>query len=404
MRILHTADWHLHERLKRVARRPHLVKRLEEIAGYLDERQVDVMVVAGDLFSQGQRMEELSQAVSDIQRIFKPFLLKGGTIVAISGNHDNEHVFNFMRNMLDLAVPIDARVTGPRPPGRLYLAARPTVLELADPARQSVQFVLLPYPTPARYLSEDKTSYESLAKRNELLHRKFEETRDRILNSVIKKHIRSVLVSHIHVRGTQVYTRHHVSESDDVVIDQGEIPAYLDYVAYGHIHEPGEVLRNTPHVRYAGSIERMNYGEWKDDKSVVLVDIGPDGRRGDPVCLPLNATPIYRIEILHPDTDMQGLRERYPDHADALVSYRLVYKPGEHNLDSLTNELESIFPNYYEAQIEAEGASITASAFDVTAPDDMASTVEHYLQENLSDDPQRDEILKLARVLLATME
>src|SRR5258708_11988492 len=92
-----------------------------------------------------------------------------------------------------------------------------------------------------------------------------------------------------------------------------------------------EVLRNTPHVRYAGSIERMNYGEWKDDKSVVLVDIGPDGRRGDPVCLPLNATPIYRIEILHPDTDMQGLRERYPDHADALVSYRLVFKPRAHN-------------------------------------------------------------------------
>jgi len=148
----------------------------------------------------------------------------------------------------------------------------------------------------------------------------------------------------------------------------------------------------------------MNYGEWKDNKSVVLIDIGPDGRRGNPVCLPLNATPIYRIEILHPDTDMQGLRERYPDHADALVSYRLVYKPGEHNLDSLTNELESIFPNYYEAQVEAEGASIIANAFDVTAPDDIASTVERYLQENLADDPQRDEILELARGLLATME
>jgi DNA repair protein SbcD/Mre11 len=404
MRILHTADWHLHERLKRVSRRPHLVRRLEEIADYLDERQVDVMVVAGDLFSQGQRMEELSEAVSDIQRIFKPFLLKGGTIVAISGNHDNEHVFNFMRNMLDLAVPIDVSATGPRPPGRLYLAARPTVLELADPAGQNVQFVLLPYPTPARYLSEDATPYESLAKRNELLHRKFEETRDRILNTVIKKHMHSVLVSHIHVRGTQVYTRHHVSESDDVVIDQGEIPAYLDYVAYGHIHKSGEVLSNTPHVRYAGSIERMNYGECNDDKSVVLIDIGPDGRRSDPICLPLHATPIYRVEILDPDTDMQGLCERYPDHADALVSYRLVYKPGEHNLTSLTDELESIFPNYYEAQIEAEGANITADAFDATVPDDIASTVERYLQENLADDPQRNEILKLARVLLAKME
>lgn len=404
MRILHTADWHLHERLKGVPRRPHLVKRLEEIAAYLNEHQVDVMIVAGDLFSQGQRIEELSEAVSDIQRIFKPFLLNGGTIVAVGGNHDNEHVFNFMRSMLDLAVPINDRSTGPRPSGRLYLATRPTVLELADSARQSVQFVLLPYPTAARYLSGDKTHYESLAKRNELLHRKFEETRDRILNTVIKKHLRSVLVSHIHVRGTQLYTRHHVSESDDVVIDQGEIPAYLDYIAYGHIHKPGEVLTNTPHVRYAGSIERMNYGECNDDKSVVLVDIGPDGRRGDPVCLPLHATPIYRVEILHPETDMQGLRELYLDHAEALVSYRLVYKPGEHNLDSLTNELESIFPNWYEAQIEAEGANTSIGTFDATAPDDMATTVESYLQVHLADNPQREEILKLAQELLATME
>jgi DNA repair protein SbcD/Mre11 len=303
MRILHTADWHLHERLKRVPRRPHLIKRMEEIAGYLDEKHVDVMVVAGDLFSQGQRMEEVSEAVSDIQRIFKPFLLKGGTIVAISGNHDNEHIFNFMRSMLDLAVPLDASATGPRPPGRLYLAARPTVLELADPAGQSVQFVLMPYPTPARYLSGDTTPYESLARRNQLLHHKFEEKRDLLLNTVINKHLRSVLVSHIHVRGTQVYTRHHVSESDDVVIEQGEIPAYLEYIAYGHIHAPG-MLNNTPHVRYAGSIERMNVGECNDNKSVVLVDIGPDGRRGDPLCLPLHATPIYRVEILHPDTDM----------------------------------------------------------------------------------------------------
>ena len=404
MRILHTADWHLHERLKRVSRRPHLVKRLEEIASYLDEYHVHTMVVAGDLFSQGQRMEELNEAVGDIQRIFKPFLLKGGTIVAISGNHDNEHVFNFMRNMLDLAVPIDASATGPRPPGRLYLATRPTVLELADPAGQSVQFVLLPYPTPARYLSMDNTPYESLAKRNQLLHHKFKERLDLMQDRAIKAHLHSVLVSHIHVRGTHVRTRHHISECDDVVFEQGEIPAHWAYAAYGHIHEPGEVLSNTPHVRYAGSIERMNVGECGDQKSVVLVDIGPDGRRGDPRCLPLHATPIYRVEILDPNTDMQGLCERYPDHVDALVSYRLVYKPGEHNLDSLTRELESIFPNYYDAQIEAEGASITTSAFDVTVPDDMASTVERYLQENLADNPQRDEILKLAHALLATVE
>lgn len=51
MRILHTADWHLTEKLGSVDRRPDLLARLQEVAAYLDEHKVDVMVVAGDMFS-----------------------------------------------------------------------------------------------------------------------------------------------------------------------------------------------------------------------------------------------------------------------------------------------------------------------------------------------------------------
>ena len=118
MRILHTADWHLTEKLKLIDRHPHIVARLEQIAGLLEEHQVDVMVVAGDVFSRCTRMEEMERGVADINRIFKPFLLRGGTIVAISGNHDNEDFFAMMRSVLDLAMPVDPRLTGPRPNGR----------------------------------------------------------------------------------------------------------------------------------------------------------------------------------------------------------------------------------------------------------------------------------------------
>jgi DNA repair protein SbcD/Mre11 len=51
MRILHTADWHLNDRLGRLDRQEDIVARLEEIASYLEEHQVDVMVVAGDLLA-----------------------------------------------------------------------------------------------------------------------------------------------------------------------------------------------------------------------------------------------------------------------------------------------------------------------------------------------------------------
>lgn len=219
-----------------------------------------------------------------------------------------------MRSTLDLAVPIDPQASAPRPNGRFYLAARPTVLELADKAGYSVQFVLMPYPTPTRYLRDDNTHYESLADRNRLLHSKFTQKLEEIQHKSLKENLRSVLVSHIHVRGMQVHTHHHISESDDVIFEQGEIPAHWDYIAYGHIHKAQPLSQHTPHIRYAGSIERLNHGEHNDEKSVVYLEIGPDGRRDDPKLLPLQATPIYRVEIVNPERDMQGLCERYPDH------------------------------------------------------------------------------------------
>ena len=57
------------------------------------------------------------------------------------------------------------------PPGRLYLAAHPTFLQLED--RQcgfTVQFVLMPYPTPHRFLKgEAGHKYGSPEEKNKLL-------------------------------------------------------------------------------------------------------------------------------------------------------------------------------------------------------------------------------------------
>lgn len=404
MRILHTADWHLTEKLGSIDRRCDLLARMQEIAAYLDEYRVDVMLIAGDVFSQGTRIDDLEKAMADINGIFKPFLLKGGTIAAISGNHDNEHFFAMLRSAFDLAAPINVGQAGPKPAGRLYLASQPTVLELADRVGQSVQFVLLPYPTARRYLRDEQTHYKSLEEKHKLLHDQLLKRLEDMRQKYVKKELPSVLVSHIHVRGSQINTSHHLSESDTVVFDPAEIPASWSYIAYGHIHKPQSLL-NASYIRYAGSIERLNSGERCDDKSVVVVDIGPRGRQEDPFCLPLNSTPFYQVEILNPETDMQGLRERYPDAEHALVSYRVVYKPGEHNLNSIIQELEAIFPRCYEMQAIPEGSITLSSDFAAAVPSgDVSGTVESYINDKLANHPDREEVLKLARELLATLE
>src|SRR5690242_8218981 len=121
MKILHTSDWHLNERLGRIDRQSDIADRLIEIAGYLDQHKVELMVVSGDLFANVTRMDSLRDAIGDVSRAFKPFLLSGGTIVGISGNHDNEALFNLFREMMDLVAPIETQGDAVKPAGRMYL-------------------------------------------------------------------------------------------------------------------------------------------------------------------------------------------------------------------------------------------------------------------------------------------
>jgi exonuclease SbcD len=404
MRILHTADWHLNDRLGPVKRQSDIVARLEEIARYLDEQQVNVMIVAGDMFSQYTRLDELQVVMGDVNRVFKPFLLRGGTIIAISGNHDNESLFNLLRFALDLADPLDPQKPGPRPSGRLYLAAQPTYLLLEDPEGQQVQFALMPYPTSARYLKDEKTRYGSLDEKNRLLHQALIRKLRQFQEQMIDPRLPSVLVAHAHVRGSQLHNLYHISEREDVIFEPGDIPTHWAYVAYGHIHKP-QTLPGTTHVRYAGSIERLDYAERDDNKSVILVEIGPSGRMCEPECLPLSATPIYYVEILDPKTEMGSLRDRYPNADRALVSYRLVYKPGEDNRDEICDELEAIFPRWYKREIVPEGTTLIQESIGPTTPArDVPGTVLDYLQKRLADHPDRDDLLALTDQLLAKME
>jgi exonuclease SbcD len=405
MRILHTSDWHMNDRLGHRNRQSDIVARFEEIATYLEEHRVDVMAVSGDLFSTYTRMEELRDAIGDVNSIFKPFLLRGGTIVAISGNHDNEALFNLLRFTLDLAYPIDPGSHGPRPRGRLYLAAQPTYLLLEDAAGEQVQFVLMPYPTAARYLRDDNTRYNSHDERNRLLHEALRKKLDQFKERTIDPRLPSAMFAHIHVRGSEVHNLYHISEREDVIFEPGEIPTNWAYVGYGHIHKP-QNIDGVEHVRYAGSIERFDYGERDDEKSVVLIDIGPKGRRGEPTCLPLDATPIYHIEITDPEAQLPTLRNLYPQGDRALVSYKLIYKPGEHNRDAIRQEIESMFPRWCRSEIVPDVARMSSEMVHATTRlRDVPGTVRTYLQNNIAaDNPYRDDLLALVEELLVESE
>lgn len=405
MRILHTADWHLGDRLgsRGIDRTEDLRRAVERIAGYCRSEAVDVLLIAGDLFSDKLGLQkDLSETIRHLGDTFRPFLLGGGTILALTGNHDKEIPAQTLRGTLALAAPEPLEPGAHVAPGRLYLATEPTLLRLSSRQGGLVQFVLMPYPTPGRY-RVTTAGGPTRTDRNRDLRAAYGERLQALLDHAdFRKDCPAVLAAHVHVRSATLPSRlFRISEAQDVVFRAEELPRDFAYVALGHIHQP-QRIGGLDHVRYSGSIERLDLGEADDTKSAVLLELDETGLCGEPRLLPLEGTPLYDIAIDDPVQQVPRLREQYPEAARALVRYRLTWKAGEHDRDELLRELEAIFPRWYERDIVEAGADARAStaASLPAAIGDPAQTVRHFLERELQGDADRGDILHLAETLL----
>ena len=406
MRILHTADWHLGDRLGRIDRTPHLRRGVERIASYCAAERVDVLLIAGDLFSEHCGAEGLREAVDHLRRTFGPFLRGGGTILALTGNHDHEGFCQTLAHAFGLAAPspeveADGQLAAP---GRLHLAVAPTFLRLADPEGGEVQFVLMPYPNPSRYL-DGTPRFLNLDAKNQALQSAYLSRLGAIrADPAFRRDLPSVLAAHVHVLGAELSTpaAFRMTEAESILVPAADNPEDWAYVALGHIHKPQRLL-GLAHVRYCGSIERLDLGERDDSKSCLLVEVGPSGLAGPPRALPLDATPVDRVVVTDPAIDLPRLREMNPRPSGSLIRYDLTYTPGADNLDAILDELNALFPLWYDREIRSS-RDPDASAPDappMNARRGLHETVVEYLEARLEGQGDHDDVLALARGLLA---
>jgi len=409
MRILHTADWHLGDRLGRVDRTDDLRRAVERVADYCKQERADVLLVAGDLFSELARPDGLRETIRHWQDVFGEFLATGGTILTLTGNHDNENFCQTLVHAMALASPAVGRGGAVVPPGRLYLAADPTVVRLRDPLGGfDVQFVLMPFPTPSHFLrGEQGTKYGSPDEKNALLVAAWADAL-----AAIRAHpsydptAPAVLGAHVTVHGSTIGpSLFRMTDRQDVVVPGAGLHEQFDYVALGHIHKPQAL--GAAHVRYCGSIEKLDLGEQADHKGVVLVEIGPDGRAGDPVVLPLPSTPIYEVVVRTPAEDLPRLRRENPTPTTDLVNLHVTYTAGVDSLEDVLTELDALFPRWYARDwVESGSLGPSLAARDAPRTKGFGETVRDYLGQELVQHPEadRDAILKLADGLLKGME
>lgn len=408
MKILHSADWHLGDRLGRIDRTDDLRRAVERIADYCRSAHIDVLLVAGDLFSELARADGLRDAIRHLRETFAGFLSEGGTIVAITGNHDNENFCQTLWHAMTLASPAgsDGKTAEL---GRLHLATGPAFLRLPDRRGGfAVQFVLMPFPTPARFLQESPVQkYASLDEKNRHLSSAFIHK----LNAMVgdpsfRGDQPSVLAAHLTVMGNEIPLLFRLSQHEDIMMPAADVPEQFDYVALGHIHKP-QIIAGKSHVRYSGSIDRLDLGEQNDEKGVVVFEIGPEGLVGEPEVLPLEATPIYELDLLNPNEQMATLAERFAGAERDLVNLHVTYTAGVENLDEILRQLDEVFPRWYARDWKETGAlGASLAPADANRGQSFEDTVREYLNSELTnhDENERVALLERAEALMREVE
>ena len=91
MRIMHTSDWHVGKVLKGRDRHDEHVAVLRSIVRAARDEDVDLVLIAGDLF---ESAAPTAKAQGLVMRTLLALREESRQVVVIAGNHDNQSLFD----------------------------------------------------------------------------------------------------------------------------------------------------------------------------------------------------------------------------------------------------------------------------------------------------------------------
>ncbi len=261
MRILHTSDWHLGAALGGYSRLEEQKAVLGEIVKLARDRNVDVVLVAGDVYDSFTPPAAAEQLFLDTMDA----LSRAGIIcVVVAGNHDSPdrlcapRAFAGTHGVYILGLP------GDTPSGEGLCEAAPNFLRVRPHGADcDCAIAALAYPSMGR-LGCEESEYSTRV--GEL----FREAAAHFDSSYV-----NVAVSHLFARGGQSggVERPIEGVGGALCVNAQDICPEAQYVALGHLHRSQRVAG----ARYSGSILQQDFGESGQLKQVIIVDLEPGG-------------------------------------------------------------------------------------------------------------------------------
>lgn len=251
MKILHLSDLHLGKRINEFSMIEDQEYILTKIINIIDEQELDVIVIAGDVYDKAVPSAEAVELFDDfLVRLSKRNL----KVFIISGNHDSAERIAFGGRLMDKSgVYMSPVYNGHVEP-----------IALTDSFGE-VNFYLLPFIKPANvrrfYPDDEIVTYTDAIKIS-------------IENMNIDKSKRNILVTHQFVTGASRTESEDISVGGTDNVDASVFDGF-DYVALGHIHRAQKCV--SEYIRYSGTPLKYSFSEAKDEKTVTIIDIKEKG-------------------------------------------------------------------------------------------------------------------------------
>ena len=277
VKILHFADAHIdmanYGRQDPTSGLPlrviDFLQSLDEIVDTAISEKVDLVLFAGDAYKSRDPAPTFQREWG--KRIMRLSKAKIPTVLLV-GNHDVSPSVaraHALEEFSTLDVPHVLVVDKPvfLGPGELSrLCAPGTQLDL--------QLLAVPWVSRSGLMA-----YLDLPTRDiNLLYEEMEKRLSNILQKWLEDadpNLPTILAAHASVEGAVFGGERSVLLGKDFVLPKSMvIDPRLDYVALGHVHKAQNLNEdNHPPVIYSGSIERVDFGEVRDDKFFVIADV-----------------------------------------------------------------------------------------------------------------------------------
>jgi DNA repair protein SbcD/Mre11 len=263
MRILHTADWHVGKVLKGRSRIDEHTAVLGEIVDIARAEDVDVVIVAGDVFDAAA---PVPAAQSLVMRTLLALREDERQVIVLAGNHDNPHLLDVYRPVLGtVGIHVVGTFRGPGDGGVVSFTAR---------TGEETRVAVLPFLSHRFAVRAAEALHGTPPQHSIAYALKWAELAT-ALTAEFGADTVNLLAAHGTLRGGRIGGGEREAQTVmSYFLEPGTFPASIQYAAFGHLHRRQHLPGPCP-LWYAGSPLAVDFGDETISPGVLIVAVAP---------------------------------------------------------------------------------------------------------------------------------